>query len=132
MLHAFTDVHSLKPNTLLFLVLISHWNGVQETINTQHRYTYIYICICLRLIILMVFDTPEFTSRVTTACEQQKYESNNISLKTQSCRYYETELRQIQESEIHHLLIYDVIQIFISVYLCYYSTNSAISRKFKT
>jgi len=26
----------------------------------------------MRLIILMVFETPKFTSWVTTACEQQK------------------------------------------------------------
>jgi hypothetical protein len=69
MLHAFTDMHSLKPNTSLFLVLISHLNGIQETII---RNTDTYICICMRLIILMVFDTPKFTCRVTTACEQQK------------------------------------------------------------
>jgi hypothetical protein len=28
--------------------------------------------VCMRLIILMVFDTLKFTTRVTTACEQQK------------------------------------------------------------
>ena len=44
MLHAFTDVYSLKPNTLLFPVLTSHWNEVQETINMQHRYT---MCVCV-------------------------------------------------------------------------------------
>jgi hypothetical protein len=44
--------------------------GTRNYKYATHTHTHIYIC--LRLIILMVYDTLKFTSKVTTACEQQK------------------------------------------------------------